>query len=363
VKFRNKYCLWLLSAIICFCSLYFGCETDTTPTQDYLFPLAEEQNIDSEQLKLAFNNARQIRDLQGLAIARNFIIVAEEYYNQAGTGPDSLIHVMSVTKSFSSTLIGIAIDKGIIQDVNQNVSLFLGAEVNNANPALGQVTIHQLLTMTCGHEWREIDEPSEFVNFVNADDQLTYIFRKPIVNTPRMVFDYSDGSAHLISAIITNATGQSAEQFANENLFGPMGLGPRKWTADNRGISYGSVRLHIGIHDMIKFGYLYLNEGTFNEIRIVSSDWIDTATTPYKLTNNVLPYLSHYGYYWWLGHVYNHDFFCAMGYGGQFVLVSKELNLVIAARCNWRGLSEQQASENWWAVFDIIINQILPAVY
>ena len=238
----------------------------------------------------------------------------------------------------------------------------MGPEVDNVNAELGQVTIHQLLTMTCGHEWREIDQPSEFVNFANADDQLIYVFRKPIVHTPGTVFDYSDGAAHLISAIITSVTDQSAEQFANENLFGPMDLGDRKWSADNRGISYGGVRLHIGIHDMIKFGYLYLNEGTFNGKRIVSSEWISAATTPYISTNNVVPYLTQYGYYWWIGNEYNHNFFCAMGYGGQFILVCKELNLVIAARCNWRYLSEEQAGQNWWAVFNIIINQILPAV-
>jgi CubicO group peptidase (beta-lactamase class C family) len=363
VNFPNKYSPWLLPAIIYFCSFCCSCETDTTPTQDYLFPLAEEQNIDGDQLRQAFSNARQIRDLQGLAVARNFVIVAEEYFNSSGPGPDSLVHVMSVTKSFSSTLIGIAIDKGIIPDVNQKLTSYLGPEVDEENAALGQVTIHQLLTMTCGHEWREIDDPSEFVNFANASDQLTYIFRKPIVNTPGTVFDYSDGAAHLISAIITSATDKSAEQFANENLFGPMGLGDRKWTADNRGISYGGVRLHVGIYDMIKFGYLYLNEGTFNGIRIVSSEWIRTATRPHVLTHNVLPYLTHYGYYWWLGHQYNHDFYCAVGHGGQFILVSKDLNLVIAARCDWRGLNENQAGQNWWAVFDIIINQILPAVH
>ncbi len=329
---------------------------------DQPYPEAEKQKIDGNQLKKAFADAGKIKDLQGLAIARNSVIVAEEYYNNAGPEPDPNLHVMSVTKSISSLLIGIAINEGFIQSVDQTISDFLGAEVDTINPALSRVTIQQLLTMTCGHDWHELGGSSEFMDFVTAPDQLNYIFNKPIVNSPGTVFNYSDGAAHLISAIITNATVIGTSAFADQYLFEPMGLGKRIWYTDNRNIAYGGVRLFIGIHDMIKIGFLCLNEGKFNGQQIVPSGWIDKSTSFHISTNNIIPFLTDYGYYWWLGNAHGYDFICANGYGGQFIFVVKKLNLVVCSRADYRNIDEYKAGENWYNILNIIINQILPAV-
>ena len=237
------------------------CSKQSPQSNERFFPEAEKQNIDSEQLIRAFAAADQISDLRGLAVARNGIIVAEEYYSLTGAAPDPPLHVMSVTKSISATLVGICIDKGYIQSVNQPISDFLSEEIVSINPVLGEVSIKQLLTMTCGHNWKEIGPVSEFGDWVTAPDQLIYIFEKPIVHTPGTVFNYSDGAAHLVSVVIQTATGIATSKFASQHLFSPMGLGERSWYADNRGISYGGVGLCIGIHDMIAIGNLYLNEG------------------------------------------------------------------------------------------------------
>ena len=339
-----------------------SCGEQSAQSEVLYFPEAEKQNIDSRRLRTAFISAGQIDDLQGLAVARNSMIVAEEYFNNAGPDPDPDLHVMSVTKSISSALIGIAIGLGHIQSVNQTVSDFLGEEVDVVNPALGEVTIDQLLTMTSGQDWKELGPVSEYSNFVNAQDQLTYIFNKPVIHTPGTVFNYSDGTAHLISAILTRATGKVTSAFANQYLFEPMGIGQRTWYADNRNISYGGVRLFIGIHDMIRIGFLYLNRGNFNGRQIVPAEWIDQSTRFHLSTNNVIPFLPDYGYFWWLGHAHGHEFICANGYGGQFIFIVKDLNLVVCSRCNYHGLAEATADENWYRTLDIIINQILPAV-
>ena len=278
-----------------------NCRKETAGIKDDPYPEATEQNIDSRQLAAAFNKARQINDLQGTAVARNEIIVAEEYFSDAGSDPDPALHVMSVTKSITSTLVGIAIEQGFIQNINQTVSDFFGAEVDTVNPALGQVTIGQLLKMTCRHNWKEIGSESEWDDFASAPDQLNYILEKPIVNTPGTIFNYSDGAAHLVSYIIQKATGIDASVFADQYLFEPMGLGERIWYADNRVIPYGGVGLCIGIHDMVNIGYLYLNEGFFNDQQIVPADWINTVSSFQIATGNVIPYLSDYGYFWWLG--------------------------------------------------------------
>jgi len=348
--------------IILVLSFFFSCEPDGTNPKKYHFPDAVEENINDDQLKRAFDSADDIADIQGLAVSRNFKVVAEKYYTDSTSGPDQNLHVMSVTKSYMSTLIGIAIDKGFIQSVDQNLSFFLGEEVDAVNPALGQVTLHQLLTMSCGHLWKEIDEPSEFYNFATAPDQLNYILAKPVVNTPGTVFDYSDGAAHLVSAILSKAAGMNASAFAQQYLFGPMGIGDRFWYEDNRAVNYGGTGVCVGIQDMIELGHLYLNDGLYNGQRIVSADWINTATTTQISTNNILPYIPNYGYYWWIGSRHGHDYILAHGWGGQFILVVKDLNLVVAARCNWRSISTAQAGQNWQNIQEIIFNQILPAV-
>ena len=327
-----------------------------------LFPDANDQNIDAVQLTKAFASAEQVGDLQGLAVARNGVIVAEKYYNNATAEPDLNLHVMSVTKSITATLVGIALEKGFISSIDQTLSDFLGAEVDTVNPDLGKVTISQLLTMTCGHDWHELGGDSEFGAFANAPDQLNYVLTKPVVHTPGTIFNYSDGAAHLASVVLTRAIGMETSEFANQYLFEPMGLGKRTWYGDNRLVAYGGVGLCIGIHDMLEIGFMYLNDGYYNGQQIVPSAWIEKATNIQISSNNEIPFLVDYGYYWWLGNAHGHDYICANGYGGQFIFIVKDLDLVVCSRSNFRYINSSQAGQNWYNILEIIINQVLPAV-
>ena len=348
--------------IIVFCILILqNCRKDSTPVEGNYFAKAGEHNFNVEQLAQAFENASQIEDLQGLVVARNGEIVAEKYFNSTGPDPDPNLHVMSVTKSITATLVGIAIEKGFIESVNQKVSEFLPDESEIMNPELGEVTIRNLLSMTCGQDWHEIGVPSEFMDFVHAPNQVEYIFQKPMINTPGTIFNYSDGGAHLVSVILTKATKMSTSEFADTYLFNLMGIGDKPWYTDRQGYNYGGVRLCLGNHDMIEIGNLYLNDGFYNGQQIVSSAWIDTVTSLKINTNNLIPFLSDYGYFWWLGNAHGYDFFCANGYGGQFIFVVRDLDLVVSSRTSYR-ISEPKAGQNWYSVLNVIVNQILPAV-
>lgn len=351
-----------LKIILFFLSVLLVCPQACKDQEENLYPEAERQNIDGVQITRAFADASKIADLQGLAVARNGVVVAEAYFNDATSEPGPPLHVMSVTKSITSTLVGIAIEEGFIDSVGQTISDFLGAEVDTVNPALGKVTIRQLLTMSCGQNWQELGEYSEFNEFVTAPDQLNYIMDKPIVNTPGTIFNYSDGAAHLTSYVLTRATGLETSEFADQYLFGPMGLGERLWYADKRLVAYGGVGLCIGIHDMLKIGFMYLNKGFYNGQQIVSEDWIEEVTSLQISSNNEISFLPDYGYYWWLGQAHDHEFICANGYGGQFIFIVKDLDLVVCSRNNFRSIGRNQAGQNWYTTLDIIINQVLPAV-
>jgi CubicO group peptidase (beta-lactamase class C family) len=111
---------------------------------------------------------------------------------------------------------------------------------------------------------------------------------------------------------------------------------------------------------MIKIGEMILQKGEFNGERIVSEDWINTATSIHISANNLLPYLTDYGYFWWKGSKNGYDFSMANGYGGQFILIVPDLELVVVTTCEFRGLS-QISGQNWSSIINIIMNNVLSA--
>jgi CubicO group peptidase (beta-lactamase class C family) len=337
--------------------LIFQINCSETPETPFL---ASDQNIDSAQLAAAYALAGQIDGMKSLLVERNGVIVAEYYFD--GDGPEDLHDVRSVTKSFSSALIGIAINKGYIENVDETLADYLGSVIENLDEERGAITIHQLLTMSCGLEWSEIGDYSEFNAWVTSPDQINYILAKPFVTPPGMVFNYSDGAAHLVSVVLEEASGMSAQEFSYEYLFKPLEIEPRPWLSDNRGYSYGGVGLFVSPRDMIKLGRLYLEDGKFKGQDVVPAEWIITSTQNHIHTNNAVPYGPNYGYFWWVTEVQSYHAYFANGYGGQFIFNLPDLNLVVVATCKWRNTGGQ-ADTNWYNIISLIVNNIIPAVH
>jgi CubicO group peptidase (beta-lactamase class C family) len=151
--------------------------------------------------------------------------------------------------------------------------------------------------------------------------------------------------------------------FAQKYLFDSLGIGQRNWSRDNRGYNYGGHGLSLTPNDMVKIGNLVLNHGMYDGKKIVSSEWIDQASKFHITTNNILPYLTGYGYGFWIGNEQGNDFASAMGWGGQYIMIFPRLNLVITAACTSEGLSEQEAGIQWTQTLDLIMKQVLPAFH
>jgi CubicO group peptidase (beta-lactamase class C family) len=323
-------------------------------TSSVLTPEAEEA------LEDAFASARRIDGIKSLVVGQQGRLVAERYYNSAG--PDSHHDVRSVTKSITSALIGIAIENGYIASVDQTLAEFLvPSVVSDLDDTRAGITIRNLLTMSAGHEWRELSGNSEFNDWIGAPDQIAYVLDKPIVDPPGTRFNYSDGTAHLLSVILTEATGISAADFALRYLFEPLGLEEKAWPVDNRAYNLGGVGLQLTPRDMLALGTLYLNEGRTGDQQVVPSDWVQTSTQAQMSTDGALPYGTSYGYLWWRGSANDVGFYFATGYGGQFILVVPESQLVVVATCEWR-FGRAQANEHWSAIINLIVNQIVPAL-
>jgi len=327
------------------------------------FPLADQYNINGEELTLAFDEFKTVEGALSLIVCREGTIIAEEYSYYNNYGPDSIKNVMSVTKSFTGVLVGLAIEKGFIESVNDPISKYLNGIVTFPDDIKANITIDQLLKMTFGHAWNGTSASSMFIEcFFESEDNLQFIIDLPLVATPGTIFNYSDGASHLLSAIITEATGISTLDFATENLFDPLGITEYEWSTDDRGYHLGAAYLRIKPRDMVKFGNMVLNNGKYEGKQVVPESWINEMTTTKISTNNDVPHGPEYGYQIWLGTTSGHRYYMAMGWGGQFIFIVPDQQLVVTATCWTSNLTDQQAGEHWMSIIKIIMEMIFPSI-
>lgn len=238
----------------------------------------------------------------------------------------------SVTKSILSILIGIAIDKGFIESVQ--------TPIINYFPSIDQskrdITIEHLLTMTTGYEWPEWGEwngrPFPMINSMNWVD---YILGRKMIANPGEKMNYDSGASQLLSAILQKVTKRKLSVFAEDMLFKPLGISEYIWHEDSKGINIGGFGLSLLTKDMLKIGILMLQKGIWQGKQVVSSEWVEQATSAKSHTYD---HIGSYGYHWWV--LLNEEpkkndphIFFAMGYGGQYLIISPEENLVVAFNC------------------------------
>ena len=269
--------------------------------------------------------AEQLPRLHSLLISHGDELVFEEYYN--GRDPRRPANMKSASKSVISALVGIAIDRGIIESVDVKVADYfpelLAAE---DEPGKQQITIENLLTMQSG---LETTSNRNYGKWVLSDNWVEFALNQPLVATPGTRMLYSTGSTHLLSAIITRASGMSAKQFAQENLSEPLGFSMSYWSQDPQGIYFGGNDMEMTPRQMLAFGRLYLNDGVFDDKQVISKSWVQDSHQPRARSPRGQGRF--YGYGWWLRDLAGMQVPVAWGYGGQLIFVVEELDLVIVA--------------------------------
>lgn len=304
-----------------------------------------------------FIEAGQNENLRCLIVFKDDQIIKEKYF----IGDSLTAHdIRSVTKSVMATLVGIAIDKGYISSEDTTIGDYLRPYFNAIDSIKASITIRDLLTMSSGISGNEFIDISAYTNWFNAPNQIVYTLTSPMEYEPGHTFVYNPGAAHLISAILTQATKTTTYQFAKQNLFQPLGIGDHYWATDKQGITSGTAGLTLTPYDMLKFGQLYLNKGIYNNIQVVSEKWIDKASSFKITTNGIEPFGPGYGYFWWIGDKHSHELYFANGFGGQFIVVVLDLYLIVVATNNWSGVSYTVANQQWYNTLDMIINKIIP---
>ena len=277
---------------------------------------------------------------------------------------DINLHILnSVTKSFASALIGIAIDQGYIDSVDVKVHDFFQHKlpVNNWSVEKENITLKNWLTMRHGYLWDEwnvsyLDSSNLNSQMNNASDPINFLLSRPMATTPGQTFAYSTGVSFGLGRLLEHATGQSVTSFMEQNLFAPLGIEKYTyWSLDGQ-LHTGSA-LYLAPRDMAKFGQLFLNKGQWQGQQVISNAWVEESTTRYHDAGSW-----GYAYQWWStsfsvnGQEINS--FYADGFGGQYIFVVPELDAVIV----FTGRAYQPGDMEEYRVRQALENEILPSL-
>jgi len=294
--------------------------------------------------------------LESLLILKDCKLVLEEYYY--GYDRMQLHNIHSCTKSVTSLLLGIALEHNSTMNVEQSIFSFLPQYDSLKTEENEQITLKHILTMTAGFQEEEGFEEHE------PDDLIEYIFSLPLVSKPGEKFKYSNDCSNLLGGIIYSLEGKQVDVYAEENLFSPLGISKYYWESEN-GAPHCHSDLHLLPRDMAKIGLLVLNEGKWMNEQIVPKDWIDESTRPH--VRESLYY--DYGYHWWHRSKENvawwkesdasiedeHDKIIALGYGGQYIVIIRDLKMVIVTTASDYGNGRRARSK-----IPMVVEEIVP---
>ncbi len=290
-------------------------------------------------------------NVHGVVIIKNDRLVFEEYFDgqafEAAVGNQIIgpwtsytrehhHNLASVTKSVTSTILGIAIDKGFVSGVDAAVYDFFPEHADLRDEARkDSITLHHLLTMTSGLDWDEQtygygDSRNDINALFSQGDPVRYILAKPMADSPGERWLYNGGGTNILGQVVRQASGQTLEAFAAEHLFNPLGVATPRWVRLAGPVTYASGDLKIRPRDMAKIGYLFINGGEWNGQQVISPEWIAEAVENREGTRD--PRWG-YGYQWWIfdypanGRTYHS--FGARGWGGQVITMFPELDMVV----------------------------------
>lgn len=302
------------------------------PTVTWHEAAPQEQGMDAGILRRLNPYLAEIQtrpSLNTVLIIRHGHIVFERYANGYDQHHYQLLH--SMTKSVISTLVGVALQQGYLHDLDQKWEEFLPEYFTaQTDPRKKLMTLRHFLTMTSGLNPDVLAYPGRLGD--QSTDWVRFAIEKPILAHPDQLFMYCSLGSHLLSVILTKATGMSTLEFARKALFAPLGIASDEqagflWETDPQGYAIGGAELRLKARDVAKIGYLYLNQGQWDGVQIIPVDYVDEATREH--TRGGSPESTSYGYHWWVTEEEGVRSFFAAGFGGQYMQVFPDLDTVI----------------------------------
>jgi CubicO group peptidase (beta-lactamase class C family) len=293
----------------------------------------DEAHVDSVKIDSAKTLFAMNENYFSFIVIRNGALVTEFYnapfhwYNE--------FEQRSATKSVVSALVGIALQQGLIDSLDQTmISFFPEYDTPDLDPRTRTITIRHLLTMRAGFDYTDAN-PGPYLDSPTAD-RVNLIIHLPLKYNPGEKFYYGSIQTHLLSAIITKRSGMTTKAYAQKYLFGPAKMYLGSWSTDPQGIYFGGSGLVMSSRDMARFGYLYLQHGTLDSVQIVPRHWIEQSIQPNNPVNSVWSDFTerNYGFSWWTNYPSGDSIYFAAGSGGQFIVVLPSKHAVIVVTAN-----------------------------
>jgi CubicO group peptidase (beta-lactamase class C family) len=315
-------------------------------------PPAASSGLDAAAMARAVAAASRLPRLRSLIVVRDGRTLAEHRFN-GGPSLDRPVNIKSASKSVLSALVGIAIAKGVLTGVDQPVVSVLESDAPaNPDPRLARLTIGHLLSMRAGLE-RTSGE--NYGRWVSSPNWVRYALSRPFVDEPGGAMLYSTGSTHLLSAMLTRASGRSTHALAREWLGGPLGIEVPVWPRDPQGVYFGGNDMLMSPRALARFGELYRMGGVVDGKRVVPAAWIVESWKP----RTVSPWSGgEYGYGWFVGDARGHPVRFAWGYGGQMLYILPDLRMVVVMTSDATGSRDREHLD---ALNELLADGIVPA--
>lgn len=310
--------------------------------------------VESPSLESAAKAGAALPRLRSLLVSHRGELVLERYYG--GARATQAANIKSASKSVISALVGIALSRGLIKSLDQPIADYFPELAKDPERRKREITVEDLLTMRSG---LASTSGRDYGAWVQSPNWVRYVLTRPLVDEPGTRVEYSTGTSHLLSAILTRATKTSTWQFAQEALAKPLAFSLARWTQDPQGVFFGGNEMSMTPRQMVRFGELYLNGGRVGATQVLSKDWVAKTQVPRGRSRWGSD--REYGYGFWIRELAGHDAYYAWGYGGQFVFIVPDLQLVVVTTS--RSDVSRERRDHLGAIYDLVEQQIVPAVH
>jgi CubicO group peptidase (beta-lactamase class C family) len=306
------------------------------PGDDWKVSTPAEQGLNRMLVSELYLDAAEMERLYGLLVIKNGYLIAERYFNKGAVGQKTPIQ--SVSKSYVSALVGIALEQGCLKSVDQKMMDFFPEFAGKiTDPRKKHITVQDMLQMRAGYPWEESD-PTLWERFVQGN-YLSLLMDVSLISDPGAAFNYSNLTSYLLGVIVARACDTDLKSYAREHLLSRIDAKVGDWYQDREGYYYNFYSFTA--RDMAKFGLLYLNGGVYEGAQVVSADWVHDSLQNYSedawVTNERMNKLGRYfhdlgyGYQWWSARVSDHHVDFAWGHGGQLIVLLHDLGMIVVA--------------------------------
>ena len=345
---KQSRILWLAAIL----AALTACNNKNKATADVIdLPRAETPEILAKAMESFFQSAADKQlDVHSAMVVKDGSVIYSRWQSKGAEDKPHALH--SVSKTFTSSAVGLAISEGKLKLTDKVIDFFPDQLPDEVSENLRAMTVRDLLTMSCGHD----SEPS----VRNAEtDWVTAFLAHPVVHKPGTHFLYNSMGPYMLSAIVQKVTGEKVRDYLTSRLFEPLHIDKPQWDESPQGISCGGWGLYLKTEDLAKMGQLLLQKGKWNGRQVLPAEWV--AEMSKKQIENASPgatadviansdWMQGYCYQMWRC---RHDCFRADGAMGQYIIVVPDKNAVIAITSE---VGDMQSELN------LVWDNILPAL-